>query len=191
MLSHILPPALSLLVILGFAAVVGLLFLVVNTVALKMSGWKKIAERFPMRDAHFTSDSYRKRQGAVGKIGSGKRGFFDIRLAVEGVCVYPLFARRNPCLVPWSAIRRVSISASSLLVVADYERTFEFFLPAESLPALQARLASSLFHNSTSPFEAAKKAIQDGTQSRWMSAIAGQAVRFAQKQIEEERQSKN
>ena len=112
MLSHILPPALSLLVILGFAAVVGLLFLVVNTVALKMSGWKEIAERFPMRDAHFTSDSYRKRQGAVGKIGSGKRGFFDIRLAVEGVCVYPLFARRNPCLVPWSAIRRVSISAS-------------------------------------------------------------------------------
>ena len=187
MLSSTLPPAMSLLVVLGFGALVGLLFLVVKVVSLKMGGWKGIAERFPMRDVNFTGDSFRKQEGNVGDIGSSGRGLFDIRLATEGICIYPFFARRNPCLVPWSAIRRVSVSDTSLLVVVDYERTFEFFLPAESLPTFQSKLSSSLFHKAVSPFEAAKKVLQDGTQPRWMSAIAGQAVRLAEKECEKEK----
>ena len=187
MLSSTLPPAMSLLVVLGFGALVGLLFLVVKVVSLKMGGWKGIAERFPMRDVNFTGDSFRKQEGNVGDIGSSGRGLFDIRLATEGICIYPFFARRNPCLVPWSAIRRVSVSDTSLLVVVDYERTFEFFLPAESLPTLQANLSSSLFHKAVSPFEAAKAALKDGTQSRWMTAIAGSAIKLAEKEYEKEK----
>lgn len=156
--------------------------------ARKMGGWKVVTERFPMRDINLTGDSYRKQSGVVGNIGSGGRGFFDIRLAQEGVCIFPSFAHRNPCLIPWSAIRRVSVSDTSLLVVVDYERTFEFFLPAESLPTFQAKLSSELFHKAVSPFEAAKKVIEDGTQPRWMSAIVGRAVQSVEKQIEKEKQ---
>ena len=187
MIANTLPPAQSLLVVLGFAALIGLLFLVVKVVSLKMGGWKEIAEQFPMRDVNFTGDSFRKQEGNVGGIGSRGRGLFDIRLANEGMCIYPFFARRNPCLVPWSAIRRVSVSDTSLLVVVDYERTFEFFVPVESLPTFQAKLSSSLFHKSVSPFDAAKKTIQNGTQPRWMSAIAGQAERLAEKEFEKEK----
>lgn len=159
-----LPPAQALLAVVVFAALVGLLFLAVKLVSLKMSGWQAITERFPMRDVSFTGDSFRKQDGVVGDIGSDRRGFFDIRLASEGVCIYPLFARRKPCLIPWSEIRRVSVSDTSLLVVVNYERTFEFFLPVEILPTFQNRLQSGSFHKSVSPFEAAKAALKDGAQ---------------------------
>jgi hypothetical protein len=177
----------SLFVLLGFGALVGLLFLAVKVVSSKMGGWKGVAERFPMRDVSFTGETFRKRAGNVGEVGSSGRGMFDIRLATEGFCIYPFFARRNPCLVPWSAIRRVSVSDTSLLVVVDYERTLEFFLPRESLPTFRSKLSSSLFHEAVSPFEAAKKLLQDGTQPRWMSAIAGRAVRLAEKELEKEK----
>jgi hypothetical protein len=187
MIASTLPPAQALLAVLGFAALIGLLFLVVKVVSLKMGGWKGIAERFPMRDTTFTGDSYRKQEGNVGDIGSNGRGLFDIRLVTEGICIYPFFARSNPCLVPWTSVRRVSISDTSLLVVVDYERTFEFFLPIEALPTLQARLSSELFHKAVSPFEAAKAALKDGTQPRWMTAIAGSAVKLAEKEYEKEK----
>ena len=182
-----LPPAQSLLVVLGFAALIGLLFLVVKVVSLKMGGWKEIAERFPMRDVNFTGDSFKKQEGNVGDIGSSRRGLFDIRLATEGVCVYPFFARRNPCLIPWSAIRRVSVSDTSLLVVVGYERTFEFFLPAESLAALQANISLSLFHKAVSPLENAKAAIEDKATPRWMAWVASKALQSAENKFEKEK----
>ena len=187
MIANTLPPAQALLAVLGFAALIGLLFLVVKVVSFKMGGWKEIAERFPMRDVNFTGDSHRKQEGNVGDIGSKGRGLFDIRLAAEGVCVYPFFARRNPCLVPWSAIRRVFVSNSSLHIVVDYDGSFEFFLPAETLPALQARLAPQLFHQAVSPFDFAKAALKEDTHPRWMKAIAGGAVKMAEKEYEKEK----
>ena len=187
MIANTLPSAQALLVVLGFGGLIGLLFLVVKLVSLKMSGWQAIAERFPMRDVSFTGDSFKKQDGVVGGIGSGRRGFFNIRLASEGVCIYPLFARRNPCLIPWSAIRRVSVADSSFHVVVDFERPFEFFLPAEVLPVFQTRLSPQLFHKAASPFEAAKAALKDSTQPRWMTAIAGSAVKLAEKEYEKEK----
>ncbi len=189
-LANTLPPAQALLAVLGFVALGGLLFLAVRVASLKMSGWKAVIKRFPMRDVGFTGDRYKQQDGVVGNIGSGKRGFFEIRLASEGVCIYPLFARRNPCLISWSAIRRVSISDSCLHVVVDYERPFEFFLPPEALPTFQAKLSSQLFQKAVSPFEAAKAALKDGTQPRWMTAIAGGAVKLAEKEYEKERKKR-
>jgi hypothetical protein len=186
MLSTTLPPALSVLVILGFAGLMFVIVLAGNLFARKMSGWRDIVGRFPMTDIHDAGDIYKRKSGVFGSM-SCSRGL-TIRIAHEGVCIYPSFARRNPCLIPWSAIRRISVSDTSLLVVVDYERTFEFFLPAESLPTFEAKLSSELFHKAVSPFEAAKKMIQDGTQPRWMSAIAGQAVRLAEKELEKEKQ---
>jgi len=130
MIANTLSPAQALLAVLGFAALIGVLFLVVKVVSLKMGGWKEIAERFPMRDVNFTGDSFRKQEGNVGNIGSSGRGLFDICLATKGVCIYPFFARRNPCLVPWSSVRRVSVSDTSLLLVVDYERLLSFSCPS-------------------------------------------------------------
>ena len=155
-----------------------------------MSGWKAIAARFPMTDIHDVGDAYKRQSGVVGSISSGGRGFFNIRLAHEGVCLYPSFARRIPCVIPWSGIRKVSVSDSSIFLVVDYERPLEFFLPAEALPAVKAKLSPELFHQAVSPFETAKSAIEDGAQPRWMSSITGRAVQFAEKQVEKEKQSR-
>ena len=73
-------------------------------------------------------------------------------------------------------------------MVVDYERTFEFFLPAEALPAIQAKLASQLFHHAVSPFAAAEAALKDDTHPRWMKAIAGGAVKIAEKEYEKEKE---
>jgi hypothetical protein len=184
MIANTLPPAQAILVVLGFAALIGLMYLAIWLVSV--AGWKKIAKRFPMRAVSFTGDSFTKQGGRAGNISSKGRGLFDIRLAVEGVCVYPFFARRNPCLVPWSAIRRVSVSDSSLHLVLDSEQSFEFFLPAAALPALQARLAPQLFHQGVSPFDAAKAALKNDSHPTWMKTIAGGAVKIAEKEYDKE-----
>jgi hypothetical protein len=155
-----------------------------------MGGCKEISERFPMRAVNFIGIRYRNQNGIVGNIqsgGTGGRGFFDIQLAQEGIVIYPKFARSNPCLIPWTAIRRVSVSDTSLLVVVDYERTFEFFLPPEVLPTLHAKLSPQLFHKAVSSFEVAKTALKDGAQPKWMRAIAGGAIKLAEKEYEKER----
>ena len=192
MIANTLPPAQALLVVLGFGGLIGLLFLVVKLVSLKMSGWKLVVERFPMRTVHFTGDIYRQQDGVIGDISSaspnpGAKPFFDIHMAQEGLCVYLAFSRRSPCFIPWSAVRRVSVSDTSLLVVVSYERSFEFFLPVAVLPTLQSRLSPELFHKVVSPFEAAKASLKDGTQPRWMTAIAGSAVKLAEKEYEKEK----
>jgi len=185
MIANTLPPAQALLVVLGFAALIGLMYLVIWLVSL--GSWKAIAKQFPMRDVSFTGDSFKKQEGRAGNISSKGRGLFDIRLAAEGACVYPFFARRNPCLVPWSAIRRVSICGSCLCIVVDYDGSFEFFLPTAVLPIFQAKLAPQLFHHATSPFAAAEAALKDDTHPRWMKAVAGQALKHVEKEYEKEK----
>ncbi len=187
MIANTLPPAQALAVMLGFTALFGLLLLAMKVVSLKLSGWKAITERFPMREVNSTGARYKQQPGVVGKIGSGRRGFFDICFASEGVCIRLASSRQNPCFVPWSAIRRVSVSDSSLFVVVDYERPFEFFLPAEALPTFQANLSPQLFQKAVSPLDAAKAALKDGTQPTWMRAINGAAVKLVEKEIEKEK----
>ncbi len=184
-IANTLPPAQALLVVLGFGALIGLMYLAIWLVSL--NSWKGITKRFPMRGVNFTGDSFRKQEGRAGSISSRGRGLFDIRLAAEGVCVYPFFARRYPCLVPWSAIRRVSVSDSSLHVVLDCEQSFEFFLPSEALPGLQAKLPPQLFHQAGSPFAIAEAALKNDTHPRGMKAITGGAVRIAAKEYEKEK----
>jgi len=157
---------------------------------VSLGSWKGIAKRFPMRDVNFTGDCFKKRAGSEGSIQSRGRGFFDIKFAAEGVCVYQFFARRNPCLVPWSAIRRVSVCGSSLHIVVACERSFEFFLPAETLPIFQGKLTPQLLNQAVSPFEAAKAALKDGKHPRWMKAVAGGAVKIAEKEYEKEKRTR-
>jgi hypothetical protein len=180
-----LPPAQAVLAVLGFVAVGVLLWLFVKLFSRKMSGWAAILKRFPMRGSKLIGEEYRKQSGTFGNMGDSWH--LTLRITQEGVIVCPSFARRKPCLVPWSDIRSVAVGDSTLLVTVDYERPFQFFLPATLLPTLQAKLHSELFHKAVSPFEAAKAALKDGTQPRWVRVIGGSAVKLAEKELEKEK----
>ena len=156
LMQHLSPQLKSILFISGVAAVLFAFFTGINLLLRKLSGWKAIVERFPMTDFHDAGETYKKQDGVVGNLGSGRRGFLNIRLAHEGVCLYPFFARRNPCLIPWSSIRSVSVSDSSICLVVNYERPLKFFLPADALPVVKAKLSPELFHQAVTPLEAAK-----------------------------------
>lgn len=183
--SITLSPALrTLLAISGLAAMALIMILFSNLVARQMSGWSAIARRFPMTAIHDAGDTYKKRNGIIGGIGLGRRGFLNIRLAQEGVCLYPSFARHVPCLIPWSAIRRVSVSEPNLALTVEYERSFEFFLPAGALSSLKGKLSPELFHKAGAPFEAATAALKAGGQPRWVSAIASRAIQSVEKEAE-------
>jgi len=157
-----------------------------NKISLKLSGWKAITGRFPMTDTHEMSDTYKRRTGVVGGI-SGRRGFLNIRLADEGVCIFPFFARRRPCFVPWSRIRKVSVGDFSLLLAVDYEQPFEFSLPTEVLPAIRAKLSQQVFHRAADPFAPVKAAIEDKETPRWMAWIAGRAMQSVEKEVEKKK----
>jgi len=131
-----------ILVFCAFAAFVFIMMFGINFFSRKMSGWPAIAGRFKMTDDPGAGESYTRQSGIVGNI-ECKRGF-NIHILQQGICLYPTFARRTPCLIPWSAVRRVSIKDASLLVVIDYEKSFEFFLPTEALPTLQPHLSGQL-----------------------------------------------
>lgn len=186
MFSNALHPALGVLVVFGFAGLMVAMVWVCNLFARSMSGWADIVRQFPMTNISDAGVVYKRKSGVFGSM-SYSRGL-TVRIAHGGLCIYPSFARRNPCLIPWSAIRQVSVSDTSLLVVVNFERRFELFLPAESLPTFQAKLSSELFQTAGDPLKTAKKMLQDGTQPRWMSAIGGQAVRLAEKELEKEKQ---
>lgn len=185
-LSTTLPPLESVLLILGFAGLMWLAFLGNRMLARKMSGWNAIAERFPMAETHILGD-FPRECGVAGST-SISRGGLNIHLAAEGVCIHPFFARQNPCLIPWSAIRGVSVSDKSLLLTVEYDPAFQFFLPASASTILRDHLSSDLFHKAVSPFDVAKTIIKQGKQPQWISAITGGAVQMAEKEVKKEQQ---
>ena len=175
----LIPALRAPLFIIALAALAALLVASGKMLAQKVSGWKAITGRFPMTDIKPTGDAY---TGRMAVIGNTSYSGAAIRIAPQGVCFFPSFARRNPCLIPWSAIRRVSISESLHLVV-DYERRFEFYLPVEALPALRARLSPQSFHQAASPFAVVKAAMADPATPRWMAWIAGRTLQAVEKEV--------
>jgi hypothetical protein len=174
-----------LLAIIGFGALVLLMIFGVNFLFRKLSGWAAITGRFPVIGDPEAGDTYPRQSGNIGSV-QCNRGF-NIHLTQRGIFLYPSFARKIPCFIPWSALRRVSVNATGLLVVVDYEKSFEFFLPAEALPTLQPHLSGQLIHKGGDPFEAAKAALNDGTHSKLMTTIAGGAIKLAEKEYEKEK----
>lgn len=73
-------------------------------------------------------------------------------------------------------------------MVVGYERTFEFFLPAESRPALQADLPAFLFDKAVAPFQAVQAAPDDKMTPRWMARIAGKALQSAEEEAKKRKE---
>src|SRR5579862_4523652 len=103
-LATTLPPAIGILVISGFAALVVISVLANNRSFRKMSGWETIVRHFPMTALHEVGNTYKNESAYFGNLNTRN---LTVRLADEGLCLMPWFARRDPCLIPWPAIRRV------------------------------------------------------------------------------------
>jgi hypothetical protein len=137
-----------------------------KAVTRKLSGWSTIAVQFPMTEVHMVGESYKHRSGDVGNC-NYERGF-HVHLAQEGLCVYPFFARRIPCLIPWSSIRTVSVSKCVIVLVVDYETPFQISLPAAALDRVRSRVPQERFKDGVSFFEAAGKALRTIERPRWL-----------------------
>jgi len=143
------PELKTILLMSGAAAFIFALWSGIDLLMRKYSGWKAITERFPMTDTHALGDFYKEQSVVAGKLSC--EGGLKIRLAQEGVCLYPSFARRMPCLIPWSSVRSVSSRDSRIYLVVNYEQPLKFFLPADALPVVKAKLSAELFQQTVSP----------------------------------------
>jgi hypothetical protein len=137
-----------------------------NAVTRKLSGWSAIAARYPMTEVHLTGESYKRRSGDIGHT-NYERGF-RIQMAQEGLCVYPFFARRSPCLIPWSSIHTVFVSKWSLLLVIESEKSFQISLPAAALDRIRGQIPQERFKDAVSFFEAAGDALKAMKRPRWL-----------------------
>jgi hypothetical protein len=169
------------LFILGLVAFAYIVVSANSLLSRKLTGWKTIAGHFPMMENQQAGYTFEGRTAIIGS--TSYTGSINIRITDRGVCLYPPFARRNPCLIPWSAIRWVSAD-DSIHVIVDYERRLEFFLPAKALSIVQANHSESSAFKVNSPFAAVNAAIADKATPRWMAWIAGRAMQSVEKEVE-------
>jgi hypothetical protein len=135
-----LSPALAaLLFIAGFAALT--IALVFRTNRRLNSGWKSVQERFPANGPQASAEIYKQQFLGVGRVsGTGSLSGLAVGVTPHGAWLYPPFARRSPCFIPWSSVRRAAVRGSSIHVVVEYESRFDFTLPGRALPVLEANL---------------------------------------------------
>ena len=105
------------------------------------SDWKSLQKRFPTWVPQTSGETYKGQSGGitVGSTGYSWRGL-KVGVAPAGIYLYPPFARRSPCFIPWSSIRRAAVRGGSISVTVEYEKAFYFSLPGKALPALEAHL---------------------------------------------------
>lgn len=141
------PILMALLILSCFACVAALLMRAGSTVLRKLSGWSEVVARFPMTDAADPGETYKRQIGSVQNVSCR----FSTRVGRAGVCLYPSFARRDPCRVPWTGFRRVSVNDFGIHLVVEHEGTFDFRLPLAALPVVKASVAPDLLQQSPPP----------------------------------------
>jgi hypothetical protein len=158
MILMTLPPwLLGLLPPLVMAALLPLLIRGANLLYGWGCGWKSVLERFPARELQKSGDTY---TGQTGGIVRGQGGYSLRRLKVgvvpSGIYLYPSFARRSPCFIPWSSIRSAGVRGASIDVTVEESfnysqalrvRDFNFTLPIQTLRVLEANLAPDKIHH--------------------------------------------
>ena len=196
MILMTLSPALAVLLpIAGFAALTIGLVWGTNRLLLVTSGWKSVQERFPASGPQAPVEIYRRQFLGIGRAsGSSLRGL-AVGVTPLGVCLYPRFARRSPCFIPWSRVRRAAVRGSSIHVVVEYERPFDFTLPGKALPVLEANLEPEKIQRLPSVSAIldglARGGVQDYTPSRWLGWLVCLALKVVAKDAREfERKNK-
>jgi hypothetical protein len=135
-------------IVLGMAITRGLYALL-----RRQTEWKRLAQKFPATDAHKFGGRYKRQAGFFGR-GNRINGMFTIELAHEGLLVTAGFAKNSPILIPWPAIRDVTVTSlmgflSMVLVTVDYEKQLEFTVPAKALKELQQNVPAERFHQTS------------------------------------------
>jgi hypothetical protein len=113
-------------------------------------GWKSVQKRFPAWVPQTSGETYKGQFGgmSVGSTGYSLRGL-KVGVTPAGVYLYPSFARRSPCFIPWSGIRRAAVRGATINVTVEESfnfsqalrvRELNFTLPSKALPALEAHL---------------------------------------------------
>jgi len=104
-------------------------------------GWKSVLERFPAWVPQTSGETYKKQFGGI-VVGSTQYSLRGLKAGVAptGVYLYPSFARRSPCFIPWSSIRRAAVRGASIHLTVEYEQAFDFTLPSQALSVLEANL---------------------------------------------------
>jgi hypothetical protein len=191
MIFMTLSPALTVLLpIAGFAALTIALVWGTNRLLRVNSGWKSVRERFPATGPQPSAELYKGQFLGIGPASSGRslRGL-AVGITPLGVYLYPRFARRSPCFIPWSGVRRVGVRGSSIHVVVEYERPFDFTLPGKALPVLEANLEPKQIQRLPSVSAVleglARGPVQDYTPSRWFGWLAGLALKVVAKDARE------
>jgi hypothetical protein len=168
-----LSPALTgLLSIAGLAALTIALVWGTSRLLRLTSGWKSVQERFPATGPQTSDEIYKGQFLGIGRTSSADsfRGL-AVGVTPSGLYLYPRFARHSPCFIPWSRIRRAAVRGSSIHVVVEHERPFDFTLPSKALPVLEANLEPEIIQN-VPPVSAildglARGGVQDALPSRW------------------------
>jgi hypothetical protein len=139
--------------------------------------WKSVRERFPARDPQKPGDTYEGQSGGIirGSARYSLRGL-TVRVAPAGVYLHPSFARRCPCFIPWSGIRRAAVRGASISVTVESEQPFYFSLPGKALPVLEANLEPDKIQRLPSVSAvlvglARGGVLRDAIGSRWMVAV--------------------
>ncbi len=104
-------------------------------------GWNSVRERFRAWVPQTSGETYKGQFGGI-IVGSTRYSLRGLKVGVApaGVYLYPSFARRSPCFIPWSSIRRAAVRGASIHVTVEYEQSFDFTLPSQALSVLEANL---------------------------------------------------
>lgn len=84
------------------------LFCAVATINAVMSGWRKLAGRFPAPQNFAEGQLFKWQSGSVGVSGYSKVLF--IRVSAQGLylaCVFPFRLMHPPMLIPWSQVKAI------------------------------------------------------------------------------------
>jgi hypothetical protein len=154
------------------------------------SGWKSVRERFPAPGHPGRADIYERQFLGVGRTSSGEsfRGL-TVGVTPSGAYLYPSFARGSPCFVPWPSVRRAAVRGSSIHVVVEYECPFDFTLPGEALPVLEAALGPEKIQRlpcvSTVLDGLARGPVQGYAPWRWLGWLVSLALKAVAKDAKE------
>ena len=152
--------------ILGVATVAFAWVKIFQTLCGKWSDWQAIAARFPVTNIRTFGETYKRQDGIIGN--SSYRQGFNIQLTPEGVCVNPSFARKIPILIPWSSIRSVTVGKLVIVLIVEYEREMQFYLPADALTVIKEHVPAARLKEPVSIFETVKAAIKRGERPHWV-----------------------
>ena len=166
-------PAVAVLIIVGFIAVIFLSIFGSRWQFAKLAGWRKLVEKFPPTEIERPGDTLKNMSGWIGSM-EFRRGF-QVQLIQEGLRICAFFASRSPILIPWSQISEVQVSEGrflgheqNILLKVEGEKPLQISLPPAVLPFVEKNVPADRFRKVKIP-----ASIGELVKERWQSRKRG------------------